>query len=57
MSGTGTGTNAPTPTPSPEEAWWTEAIERWWCNGDERNRVGMWVQGRELDMGLGWDRT
>ncbi|GFZ50530.1 hypothetical protein JCM24511_08287 [Saitozyma sp. JCM 24511] len=53
----GTGANAPTPTPSPDEAWWTEAIERWWCNGDERNRVGIWVQGKELDMGLGWDRT
>ncbi|OCF75340.1 guanine deaminase [Kwoniella mangroviensis CBS 8886] len=27
---------------------WLENIERWWCNGDERNRKSMWVQGRKV---------
>ncbi|WVW85045.1 hypothetical protein I302_107081 [Kwoniella bestiolae CBS 10118] len=27
---------------------WTENLERWWCVGDERNRKGMWVQGRKV---------
>jgi len=22
-----------------------EMIEKWWCVGDERNRMGMWIQG------------
>lgn len=22
-----------------------EMIEKWWCIGDVRNRVGMWIQG------------
>jgi guanine deaminase len=34
----------------PSEEWWTEAVEKWWCNGDERNRSGMWVQGKELSL-------
>ncbi|KAL1728585.1 hypothetical protein EV714DRAFT_214809 [Schizophyllum commune] len=25
-----------------------EMIEKWWCQGDARNRVGMYVQGRPL---------
>lgn len=29
-------------------SWWLEAVERWWCIGDDRNRTGMWVQGRRL---------
>ncbi|KAJ6621858.1 Metallo-dependent hydrolase, partial [Mycena sp. CBHHK59/15] len=28
----------------------TEMVEKWWCLGDSRNRVGMWVQGTKLDM-------
>ncbi|KAL7420580.1 hypothetical protein Q5752_004531 [Cryptotrichosporon argae] len=28
---------------------WAEGVERWWCNGDDRNRVAMWVAGRKLD--------
>ncbi|KAI9355120.1 hypothetical protein DFJ73DRAFT_789641 [Zopfochytrium polystomum] len=28
--------------------WWEEMIERWWCNGDSRNRIGVWVQGSQL---------
>lgn len=28
--------------------WWTEGVERWWCNGDDRNRVAMWIQGRQV---------
>ncbi|WWD18766.1 hypothetical protein CI109_103221 [Kwoniella shandongensis] len=31
-----------------DEAGWKEAIERWWSNGDERNRRGMWIQGRKV---------
>jgi guanine deaminase len=31
-----------------EEGWWREAVERWWCVGDDRNRTGMWVQGRRV---------
>jgi guanine deaminase len=30
---------------------WTlshEVIEKWWCLGDFRNRVSMWVQGKEV---------
>ncbi|WRT68094.1 uncharacterized protein IL334_005069 [Kwoniella shivajii] len=27
---------------------WKENIERWWCNGDDRNRKGMWIQGRKV---------
>jgi guanine deaminase len=23
-------------------------IEKWWCIGDVRNRVGMWIQGRRV---------
>lgn len=30
------------------EEWWKEGVERWWCNGDDRNRLGMWVQGRRV---------
>ena len=25
-----------------------EAIEKWWCIGDVRNRGTMWVQGKEV---------
>jgi len=25
-----------------------QMMERWWCNGDGRNRKGVWVQGRRL---------
>lgn len=25
-----------------------DMIEKWWCMGDIRNRVGMWVQGKKL---------
>ncbi|KAF9071186.1 hypothetical protein BDP27DRAFT_1382483 [Rhodocollybia butyracea] len=25
-----------------------EMIEKWWCNGDERNRIDMWIQGRRV---------
>ncbi|KAL4080910.1 hypothetical protein J3A83DRAFT_4203280 [Scleroderma citrinum] len=25
-----------------------DMIEKWWCMGDIRNRVGMWVQGKQL---------
>ncbi|KAF9457435.1 hypothetical protein BDZ94DRAFT_1285273 [Collybia nuda] len=25
-----------------------EMVEKWWCVGDDRNRVGMWVQGNNL---------
>ncbi|KAJ6585168.1 hypothetical protein B0H19DRAFT_1108599 [Mycena capillaripes] len=27
-----------------------EMVEKWWCLGDVRNRVGMWVQGAKLDI-------
>ena len=27
-----------------------EALEKWWCLGDVRNRLGMWVQGKELSL-------
>lgn len=25
-----------------------ETIEKWWCLGDSRNRMSMWIQGREV---------
>lgn len=25
-----------------------EEIEKWWCIGDVRNRLGMWIQGRRV---------
>lgn len=25
-----------------------DMVEKWWCLGDDKNRVGMWVQGVEL---------
>ena len=25
-----------------------DAIEKWWCLGDVRNRVAVWVQGNSL---------
>lgn len=25
-----------------------DMIEKWWCMGDGRNRIGMWVQGQQL---------
>ncbi|KAI6027503.1 hypothetical protein BKA83DRAFT_4229893 [Pisolithus microcarpus] len=25
-----------------------EMVEKWWCMGDTRNRIGMWVQGKKL---------
>jgi len=28
-----------------------EVIEKWWCLGDNRNRTGMWVQGRRILFG------
>ncbi|KLT42640.1 putative hydrolase [Cutaneotrichosporon oleaginosum] len=31
-----------------DDTWWRDAIERWWCVGDDRNRTGMWVQGRRV---------
>ncbi|WWC62929.1 uncharacterized protein I303_105527 [Kwoniella dejecticola CBS 10117] len=30
------------------EEEWKVNVERWWCNGDDRNRKGMWVQGRKV---------
>ncbi|KAJ7288161.1 hypothetical protein C8J57DRAFT_1165739 [Mycena rebaudengoi] len=27
-----------------------EMVEKWWCLGDVRNRIGMWVQGVKLDI-------
>ncbi|WWC71075.1 uncharacterized protein I206_105028 [Kwoniella pini CBS 10737] len=30
------------------EEEWKRYIERWWCNGDERNRKNMWIQGRKV---------
>lgn len=30
------------------EADLEELIEKWWCNGREEDRVGVWVQGRRL---------
>ncbi|KAF7346544.1 Guanine deaminase [Mycena sanguinolenta] len=27
-----------------------DMIEKWWCLGDARNRVSMWVQGAKLDI-------
>ncbi|KIR32192.1 guanine deaminase [Cryptococcus deuterogattii MMRL2647] len=30
------------------DEWWFDALERWWSNGDERNRKGMWVQGAKI---------
>lgn len=27
-----------------------EQLEKWWCNGSEADRVGVWVQGRCLRM-------
>ncbi|KAJ1569761.1 hypothetical protein HK405_004490 [Cladochytrium tenue] len=41
------GTNVP-PTEESWRAWWTFAIERWWSAGDERNRAGLWVNGRDV---------
>lgn len=32
----------------PDTHWWTEAVERWWCIGDDRNRTAVWVQGRKV---------
>ncbi|KAJ7442626.1 hypothetical protein FB451DRAFT_98387 [Mycena latifolia] len=26
-----------------------EMVEKWWCLGEARNRMGMWVQGAKLD--------
>ena len=26
----------------------SEEIEKWWCIGDVRNRLGMWIQGRRV---------
>ncbi|KAG6861326.1 hypothetical protein C0993_002727, partial [Termitomyces sp. T159_Od127] len=25
-----------------------EMVEKWWCVGDTRNRIGMWVQGESV---------
>ena len=33
------------PSPSPPSF---EEIEKWWCIGDVRNRLGMWIQGRRV---------
>ncbi|KAK4684286.1 guanine deaminase, partial [Tremellales sp. Uapishka_1] len=30
------------------EGWWVEMVERWWCNGNEENRKGMWIQGKRV---------
>ncbi|KAJ7245036.1 hypothetical protein B0H12DRAFT_1022109 [Mycena haematopus] len=27
-----------------------DMVEKWWCLGDARNRVGMWVQGAKLNI-------
>ncbi|KAG6843367.1 hypothetical protein H0H87_005352, partial [Tephrocybe sp. NHM501043] len=32
----------------PEVVLTEEMVEKWWCAGDERNRVAMWVQGKEV---------
>ncbi|KAG6852651.1 hypothetical protein C0991_010188 [Blastosporella zonata] len=29
-----------------------EMVEKWWCVGDERNRMGMWIQGKEVGVGI-----
>ena len=31
-----------------DDEWYMEAIEKWWCNGDERNRSEMWTQGKKV---------
>ncbi|WWC88345.1 uncharacterized protein L201_003255 [Kwoniella dendrophila CBS 6074] len=31
-----------------DEHSWEDYIEVWWCNGDDRNRKGMWTQGRRV---------
>ncbi|KDQ18508.1 hypothetical protein BOTBODRAFT_28881 [Botryobasidium botryosum FD-172 SS1] len=28
--------------------WAEDTIEKWWCLGDSRNRVGVWVQGKQI---------
>jgi guanine deaminase len=33
---------------SGDEPEMEEMIERWWCNGDDRNRVEMWIQGQRV---------
>jgi len=25
-----------------------ETVEKWWCIGDERNRQGVWIQGKQI---------
>lgn len=30
------------------DEWLLEALERWWCNGDDRNRAAMWIQGHKV---------
>ncbi|GLB45496.1 putative amidohydrolase family protein [Lyophyllum shimeji] len=29
-----------------------EMVEKWWCIGDGRNRVGLWVQGNRLELSV-----
>ncbi|ORX37106.1 putative guanine aminohydrolase [Kockovaella imperatae] len=36
------------PSEGSEDAWWLEAVERWWCNGTRVNRRGMWIQGDKV---------
>ena len=33
-----------------EEMPFEEALEKWWCNGTQADRVAVWVQGRNLRM-------
>ncbi|KZS93428.1 Metallo-dependent hydrolase [Sistotremastrum niveocremeum HHB9708] len=33
---------------NPSKAITLEHIEKWWCMGDEKNRIGLWVQGRNV---------
>ncbi|GAA5913548.1 uncharacterized protein JCM6883_004450 [Sporobolomyces salmoneus] len=30
------------------ELGWEEKVEKWWCNGNEADRKGVWVQGRKV---------
>ena len=32
----------------PQSKLTEDVIEKWWCLGDVRNRVAMWVQGNPL---------
>lgn len=34
--------------PLPKSGLTEDMIEKWWCLGDTRNRVAVWVQGNSL---------